>query len=48
MAIPTGLPEDQQLVLVEKDRSGSVTTRQMLPVRFSQLEGTESQPTRGS
>ena len=48
MAIPTGIPDDQQLVLVEKDRGGTVTTRQLLPVRFSQLEGTESQPTRGS
>jgi protein-L-isoaspartate(D-aspartate) O-methyltransferase len=48
MAIPTGLPEDQQLVLVEKDTSGKVTTRQVLPVRFSQLEGADTQPTRGS
>jgi len=48
MAIPTGLPDDQHLVLVEKDGSGTVTTRQLLPVRFSQLEGTEAQPTRGS
>jgi protein-L-isoaspartate(D-aspartate) O-methyltransferase len=48
MAIPTGLAEAQQLVLVEKDSKGSVTTREMLPVRFSQLEGTEAQLQRGS
>jgi protein-L-isoaspartate(D-aspartate) O-methyltransferase len=48
MAIPTGLPDDQHLVLVEKDSGGTVSTRQLLPVRFSQLEGTEAQPTRGS
>jgi len=48
MAIPTGLPDDQQLVLVEKDGSGTVTTHQLLPVRFSQLEGTETQSSRSS
>jgi protein-L-isoaspartate(D-aspartate) O-methyltransferase len=48
MAIPTGLAEAQQLVLVEKDSKGAVTTREMLPVRFSQLEGTEAQLQRGS
>ena len=29
----------QQLVLVEKDRDGKVTTRQLLPVRFVPLTG---------
>jgi len=48
MAIPTGLAEAQQLVLVEKDSKGAVTTRELLPVRFSQLEGTEAQLQRGS
>jgi protein-L-isoaspartate(D-aspartate) O-methyltransferase len=48
MAIPTGLAEAQQLVLVEKDSKGAVTTREVLPVRFSQLEGTEAQLQRGS
>jgi protein-L-isoaspartate(D-aspartate) O-methyltransferase len=48
MAIPTGLAEAQQLVLVEKDGKGAVTTRELLPVRFSQLEGAESQFQRGS
>lgn len=41
MVIPAGLPEAQQLVLVEKDHNGRVTTKEILRVRFSQLEGTE-------
>jgi protein-L-isoaspartate(D-aspartate) O-methyltransferase len=41
MVIPAGLPDEQQLVLVEKDRDGRITTKEILPVRFSQLEGTE-------
>ena len=38
MVIPAGLPDEQQLLLVEKDMSGRITTRQVLPVRFSLLE----------
>ncbi len=41
MVIPTGLPESQQLVLVEKDAEGRARTKAILRVRFSQLEGTE-------
>ncbi len=41
MVIPTGLPDAQQLVLVEKDGNGKVRTREILQVRFSQLEGSE-------
>jgi protein-L-isoaspartate(D-aspartate) O-methyltransferase len=48
LVIPTGLPDDQQLVLVEKDQQGAITTRQVLPVRFSSLEGGESQFSRAS
>lgn len=48
MVIPTGLADAQQLVLVEKDRQGTSTTRELIPVRFSQLEGTETQSQRGS
>jgi protein-L-isoaspartate(D-aspartate) O-methyltransferase len=48
MAIPTGLADAQQLVLVEKDAQGAVTTRELLPVRFSQLEGNDTQFMRGS
>jgi protein-L-isoaspartate(D-aspartate) O-methyltransferase len=39
MVIPAGLPDAQQLFLVAKDASGKVTTKEVLPVRFSQLEG---------
>src|SRR5438270_512368 len=41
MVIPAGLPESQQLLLVEKDSSGRTRTKEILPVRFSQLEGSE-------
>ena len=42
MVVPAGLPDAQQLILVEKDRHGLITTKEILPVRFSQLEGAES------
>jgi protein-L-isoaspartate(D-aspartate) O-methyltransferase len=42
MVIPAGLPDAQQLVLVEKDSNGRVTTKEILRVRFSHLEDTES------
>jgi protein-L-isoaspartate(D-aspartate) O-methyltransferase len=49
MAIPAGLPDAQQLLLVVKDVDGMVTTKEILPVRFSQLEGTEAdRPTRAA
>jgi len=38
MVIPTGVLEKQALTLVEKSRSGRLTTRDVLPVRFSELE----------
>ena len=38
MVIPAGLPQDQQLTLVEKDASGKLSMKEILPVRFSQLE----------
>jgi protein-L-isoaspartate(D-aspartate) O-methyltransferase len=41
MVVPAGLPDAQQLMLVEKQDSGRVTMREILQVRFSQLEGTE-------
>ena len=40
MVIPAGLPDAQHLTLVEKHVNGRVTTREILQVRFSQLEGT--------
>jgi len=42
MVIPAGLPDAQQLLLVEKDRQGRVTTKEVLRVRFSQLEGADA------
>ena len=40
MVIPAGLPDSQQLILVEKSSpEGKLSTREILPVRFSQLEG---------
>jgi protein-L-isoaspartate(D-aspartate) O-methyltransferase len=41
MVVPAGLPDAQELVLVNKDDNGRVTMRGILPVRFSQLEETE-------
>ena len=41
MVVPAGLPDAQQLVLVEKDGSGRTTMREVLQVRFSELEGPE-------
>jgi protein-L-isoaspartate(D-aspartate) O-methyltransferase len=38
MMIPAGLADDQQLILVEKDADGSISTRNIMAVRFSQLE----------
>jgi len=41
MVIPAGLPNTQQLILAEKLANGRMTMKEILPVRFSQLEGTE-------
>jgi protein-L-isoaspartate(D-aspartate) O-methyltransferase len=38
MVVPAGLPDTQQLMLVEKDGNGRLAMREILPVRFSQLE----------
>jgi len=38
MVIPTGIPDKQALILVEKSASGSLSTREILPVRFSEME----------
>ena len=40
MVLPAGLPDSQQLILVEKNATdGKLSTREILPVRFSELEG---------
>jgi protein-L-isoaspartate(D-aspartate) O-methyltransferase len=41
MVIPAGLPDEQQLILVEKDVGGSVSTREIFAVMFSLLEDAE-------
>ena len=38
MVIPAGLPDEQQLYHVEKDENGRARTKEILRVRFSQLE----------
>jgi len=38
MVLPTGIPDRQALILVEKSAAGSLSTREILPVRFSELE----------
>lgn len=45
MVIPTGMPDTQQLTVVEKDPKGRVSTRQVLPVRFGLLETEEGEET---
>ena len=43
MVIPAGLPDAQTLMLVEKEASGRVRTRDILAVRFSELDGADSE-----
>ena len=38
MVIPTGIPEKQTLMLVERGADGHLKTREVLPVRFSEIE----------
>jgi protein-L-isoaspartate(D-aspartate) O-methyltransferase len=38
MVIPTGIPDKQQLMVLEKAADGKLATREVLPVRFSELE----------
>ena len=38
MVVPTGIPDKQNLTLVEKSAAGSLSAREILPVRFSELE----------
>jgi protein-L-isoaspartate(D-aspartate) O-methyltransferase len=42
MVIPAGLPNTQQLILAEKLANGRMTMKEILSVRFSQLEGAGS------
>jgi len=43
MVIPAGLPESQQLILVEKDLGGSVSTKDIFQVLFSSLEDEDAE-----
>jgi protein-L-isoaspartate(D-aspartate) O-methyltransferase len=38
MVIPAGIPDKQQLMVLEKSADGTLATREVLPVRFSELE----------
>src|SRR5215475_12306065 len=42
MVVPAGLPNSQQLILAEKLANGRMRMKEILAVRFSQLEGTGS------
>ena len=48
MVVPVGLPEAQQLVVAEKEPNGRITMKQIMPVRFSLLEGSEERALRMS
>ena len=48
MVIPVGLLGAQQLVVVEKDLNGKVTTKEIMPVLFSVLEGSDQTAFRAS
>jgi protein-L-isoaspartate(D-aspartate) O-methyltransferase len=48
MVIPVGLLRGQQLVVVEKDLNGRVTTKEIMPVLFSVLEGSDQPAFRAS
>jgi protein-L-isoaspartate(D-aspartate) O-methyltransferase len=38
MVVPAGIPDKQQLMVLEKSADGKLATREVLPVRFSELE----------
>jgi protein-L-isoaspartate(D-aspartate) O-methyltransferase len=48
MVIPVGLLGAQQLVLAEKDKNGRVVTKEIMPVLFSLLDGSEQPVFRAS
>jgi protein-L-isoaspartate(D-aspartate) O-methyltransferase len=41
MVLPAGLPDAQQLIVVQKDDAGVVSTKEIFPVLFSLLEDSE-------
>jgi protein-L-isoaspartate(D-aspartate) O-methyltransferase len=48
MVIPVGLLGAQQLIVVEKDLNGKVATKEIIPVLFSVLEGSDVSAFRAS
>ncbi len=48
MVIPVGLPGSQQLVVAEKGLNGRVTMKEIMPVLFSVLEGSDEPAFRAS
>jgi protein-L-isoaspartate(D-aspartate) O-methyltransferase len=48
MILPVGLPDDQHLILVNKDGDGRLTTKELLQVRFSLLDDPEQPASRPS
>ena len=48
MVIPVGLPDAQQLVVVDKDVNGRVRTKEIMQVLFSLLEGPDEPVFRAS
>jgi protein-L-isoaspartate(D-aspartate) O-methyltransferase len=42
LVIPAGLLDEQTLILVEKPCNGGIRTKEILPVRFSQLDSPEA------
>lgn len=38
LVLPAGLPDSQKLMLVQRDERGGISTQEILPVRFSELE----------
>ena len=39
MVLPAGLDAAQQLMVIDKDENGRISTREILPVRFARLDG---------
>ena len=48
MVIPVGLPDAQKLLVADKDLNGRVTTKKIMPVLFSVLEGSDQPAFRAS
>ncbi len=48
MVIPVGLPAAQQLVVLDKDLNGKITTKEIMPVLFSLLEESDQPASRPS